>query len=270
MLSIYGSQPSGGKGNADWTFPLELSGVVDSFDASLASSLDISDTDKVDAWRSKKNEYEMSSFGSARPAFAGTGTTRRVVFASDGGATISLSGYDSEGGSEDEPLTETARAIIAVVSEVSGVEGEASNNFSFVQGGCFGAEPFVGTVNFAGTLDAQAKTFVFADAFSAVGVSNTGVDGTVEADDAFTGFSPYPDDEPARIIYFDTDAAFPVDTIGGVLEPGPTVSIHEIIFCDAVPSETVRQKLEGYLAWKWGLTANLPVDHPYKAAAPTS
>ena len=31
-----------------------------------------------------------------------------------------------------------------------------------------------------------------------------------------------------------------------------------------------RQQLEGYLAWKWGLEANLPVDHPYKNAAPTN
>lgn len=29
------------------------------------------------------------------------------------------------------------------------------------------------------------------------------------------------------------------------------------------------QKLEGYLAWKWGLTANLPAGHPYKTVGPT-
>jgi hypothetical protein len=29
-----------------------------------------------------------------------------------------------------------------------------------------------------------------------------------------------------------------------------------------------RQRVEGYLAHKWGLTANLPADHPYKNAAP--
>jgi len=28
-------------------------------------------------------------------------------------------------------------------------------------------------------------------------------------------------------------------------------------------------KVDGYLAWKWGLEANLPADHPYKAAAPS-
>jgi len=33
-------------------------------------------------------------------------------------------------------------------------------------------------------------------------------------------------------------------------------------------SESDRQKLEGYLAHKWGLTANLPSDHPYKTVAP--
>jgi hypothetical protein len=31
---------------------------------------------------------------------------------------------------------------------------------------------------------------------------------------------------------------------------------------------TTRQKIEGYLAHKWGLTSNLPVDHPYKSVAP--
>ena len=31
---------------------------------------------------------------------------------------------------------------------------------------------------------------------------------------------------------------------------------------------TERQKIEGYLAHKWGLAANLPADHPYKTEAP--
>jgi hypothetical protein len=30
-----------------------------------------------------------------------------------------------------------------------------------------------------------------------------------------------------------------------------------------------KQKIEGYLAWKWGLTASLPNDHPYKLVGPT-
>ena len=53
--------------------------------------------------------------------------------------------------------------------------------------------------------------------------------------------------------------------------------IYEVIVCDSVLSTADRQKAEGYLAWKWdGINGNsnlvtaLPVDHPYKSAAPTA
>ena len=41
-----------------------------------------------------------------------------------------------------------------------------------------------------------------------------------------------------------------------------------IIVQGGITTDDVR-KLEGYTAWKWGQVANLPVDHPYKLAAPT-
>lgn len=41
-----------------------------------------------------------------------------------------------------------------------------------------------------------------------------------------------------------------------------------LVVTGAMPVET-RQRIEGYLAHKWGLTANLPSDHPYKTEAPT-
>jgi hypothetical protein len=43
----------------------------------------------------------------------------------------------------------------------------------------------------------------------------------------------------------------------------------ELIIVPSQLSEADRQKIEGYLAWKWGLESNLPVDHPYKNSAPT-
>jgi hypothetical protein len=42
----------------------------------------------------------------------------------------------------------------------------------------------------------------------------------------------------------------------------------EIIFTAGTEALATQQKLEGYLAHKWGLTANLPADHPYKNTAP--
>lgn len=42
----------------------------------------------------------------------------------------------------------------------------------------------------------------------------------------------------------------------------------EIVFCDTALSTLNRQKLEGYYAHKYGLTANLPVGHPYISSPP--
>jgi len=43
----------------------------------------------------------------------------------------------------------------------------------------------------------------------------------------------------------------------------------EVVFIESALSTLNRQKIEGYLAHKWGLTANLPNDHPYKLVGPT-
>lgn len=46
-------------------------------------------------------------------------------------------------------------------------------------------------------------------------------------------------------------------------------AVYEIVILDSAISDADRQKMEGYLAWKWGLEASLPVDHLYYSAAPT-
>ena len=53
---------------------------------------------------------------------------------------------------------------------------------------------------------------------------------------------------------------------------GSTVSanmnLSEFIVSTSTWSTADRQKIEGYLAHKWGLTANLPAGHPYKTTPP--
>jgi hypothetical protein len=53
---------------------------------------------------------------------------------------------------------------------------------------------------------------------------------------------------------------------GGVLRLNGTVA--EAVAFPALVDTLTRQKMEGYLAHKWGLTANLPGDHPYKVNPP--
>jgi Glycine rich protein len=45
--------------------------------------------------------------------------------------------------------------------------------------------------------------------------------------------------------------------------------ICEVIAYNSVLSVLQRQKVEGYLGWKWGLQTNLPSAHPYFSASPT-
>ena len=44
--------------------------------------------------------------------------------------------------------------------------------------------------------------------------------------------------------------------------------VYEILIYNQALSDEVRQKVEGYLAHKWGLTQNLPEEHPFKSSTP--
>jgi hypothetical protein len=55
------------------------------------------------------------------------------------------------------------------------------------------------------------------------------------------------------------------DTLANQLYFG---SISEVLFYNTSLTTTQRQQVEGYLAWKWNLQANLPNTHPFKASPP--
>jgi|688.fasta_scaffold233110_2 hypothetical protein len=55
---------------------------------------------------------------------------------------------------------------------------------------------------------------------------------------------------------------------GSGSQQAANIDIAEIVFYQSALSLSNRQTIEGYLAWKWGLSANLPSDHPYKSSAP--
>jgi len=52
---------------------------------------------------------------------------------------------------------------------------------------------------------------------------------------------------------------------------GATINyIYEVNIYNQSLTPFNRQKVEGYLAWKWGIQSNLPTSHPFKTAAPLS
>ena len=62
-------------------------------------------------------------------------------------------------------------------------------------------------------------------------------------------------------------------SIGGILRSSfsnaMNFKLHEVVAVAGALTLDTRQTIEGYLAHRWGLEANLPAEHPYKAAAPT-
>jgi len=56
---------------------------------------------------------------------------------------------------------------------------------------------------------------------------------------------------------------------GGIVSTRYThASIAEVVVSYTALAAPERERIEGYLAWKWGLQENLPADHPWKAAPP--
>lgn len=62
---------------------------------------------------------------------------------------------------------------------------------------------------------------------------------------------------------------YQVGGIGGTLLLSNGSRVSEVVILSSAASTDTRQKLEGYLAWKWGTEASLPVGHPYKNSPPT-
>jgi hypothetical protein len=60
------------------------------------------------------------------------------------------------------------------------------------------------------------------------------------------------------------------DLFRGVASQPTGSQLSEIVLTHSTMTNDDRQKLEGYLAWKWGLEANLPAGHPYKSTPPTA
>jgi hypothetical protein len=90
------------------------------------------------------------------------------------------------------------------------------------------------------------------------GVANHWTDGTQDITN-----------EPFQIsgVTSDTDSQR-ASIFGGVNELPAGSQLCEIVLTHSTMTDSDRQKLEGYLAWKWNLVGNLPAAHPYKLSPP--
>jgi len=106
-----------------------------------------------------------------------------------------------------------------------------------------------------------------------IGINGNDLDGPGgNISSAVSGFDPFPTGGGLSIFYYELTNTANFDMIGAVRFNTTTqvsdVRIHEVFLFDAALSESDRQKMEGYIAHKWGITSLLPAGHPYKSTAP--
>ena len=140
--------------------------------------------------------------------------------------------FFEKGGAQFALMTSAAGVLQARLGSNSNIPKQSAGNWSRTE--------FVLVT--ASRVSGSCNGFVDGSSMTTTGTSNTGsIDNTS---------------------VFDIGAA----SVGGQPLTG---DIAEILVGGATLTTSDRQKIEGYLAHKWGMTVNLPSDHPYKSLPPT-
>ena len=257
--------------------------------ASLALWLDANDAitvilngSNVSAWNDKSGNARnfLQVTAGSRPLYLPTGFNSKPTIQTDGGDSLLL-GVSSLG----RNVSGLTAAIVGVYPVGATFLANASDLF-FVGGGptrfVMTPNPSASTANRYGFGGRRLDTDGFATASSATnsitnlgnpwiriaqraysdGVGHHWTNGTQDLTGAVFGTQGAGNTS-------DTNSNI-AQIFGGVANLPANSQISEVVLTHSTMVNDDRQKLEGYLAHKWGLTASLPLDHPYKTTAPTA
>jgi hypothetical protein len=241
----------------------------DELGADLALWLDAEDTasitlngSNVSQWNDKSgnNRHVSQGVAASQPAYSATGFNNKPTIQHDGVNDFLLADTTAQAigsqaftllGAIRFPTSISIGSYIISLRETSGqsmTRGylyRTSNTFLSAWGDPFAAAPSIPVVDGTNNiLGVQRRTG---------GVAENFVNGVAGGSITATFPSPF-----GRM------------SLGALLQGEFTDSwFSEVVISTGTMTTTDRQKLEGYLAWKWALEANLPVDHPYKTTPPT-
>lgn len=242
--------------------PFSLSGIALWLDANDSNTLSI-DSGKVATWadRSGNNRNLTNSNSALRPTTSVVSGRQTVT--GDGTQYLYYSGNTG---------VNTAECTVACVFYSNGIEswrgihsaydasGDTATTSSYaVHGGASGSAPRfqVGTVQTLGSLAVPTPiTIVVARRSVTLNEQKMWVNGGARPIGAASGGGV-----PANGF---SVLARNNGNFGSYLNGG----INEVLSINAAISDADVQRLEGYLAHKWALTANLPANHLYKNVSP--
>ena len=254
-----------GSAPADWT-PSNLSNVAAWWKADAGLTLAGS---SVSAWAdqtSNSNDLSQAVAGDQPQRIVdGLNSTDVVSFA---GATLSLSAADSN----SLDLATSGLSLFAVAKPATGSAGsglldKASTGSDSVPTYRVGFAPgqngkswqFVGTATKTVASTAAVDVFSIFEVVTDEAGAGSGllaINGATAL--TFASTAPAADSTKPVLLGKVSDGTIP---FGGELA--------EVVLVGREVSLSERQKIEGYLANKWGLTIFLPSDHPYRDRAPT-
>jgi len=244
-----------GEGAAAWT-PADLTGLALWLDADDASTITLNGSD-VSQWDDKSGGGNNASQATAafQPAYVASSISGKSALEFDG--------------SDDTLLTSFTIPDNHTVFYIARSDGQTGTGSLLrpVWSSQGGDPTLVGS---GATRDPTLQLDFYILSTRITSVANSFLDNeTLLAGSTYDGvaLSGFKNGSPYSTPLAVSPSGFSSATIGGDTADVTRRfhgAIGEIVMLDDAISPTDRQKLEGYLAWKWGLAENLPLDHPYR------
>ena len=249
-------------GGGSWD-PSQLSSLVAWYDADAITGLN--DGDPISTWSDAHGVFDVSATSGERPIFKTSIQNSRPV--------VRFDGSDDRLKRSGSPITGTtartfgivAKADVVTYTSIIGIGKEAWSGSG--NGQVFNITPEVaarvnGSKTFTTGFGTSAfRLLVMSCPSSAITTDiSAWLDGAALTQSTTSGTS---------INTLSSGEEFLIGELGSFSSTANfDGDIAEIVVCDAEATTNDRQRLEGYLAHKWGLAANLPSSHPYKSNAP--
>lgn len=266
-----------------WT-PTQLTSAV-WLDAADAATITLNGSN-VSQWRDKSgnNRHASQSTASWQPLFVSNVSNGLPALQTDGGDTLVI-------GNRAGLFQNIGNATIAIV--VKYVTGTYSSNLisAFVSTGAndtmsrFALSPSPNTdVTRLGLLgrrnDADAVSIINASTSRASVLNSVSIQignavySSAQANHFTNGVQDLTDAAFLTAGLTPNTTSLNASLFSINFSPAPTnplpsgCQIFEVLMFNSTLSTTDRQRLEGYLAWKWGSVASLPAGHPFKNSPP--